>query len=96
MAARFERTDARADQLSMAAPARARTVGELPNRRPLIRQPERLLAKLGAVGFWGTLVSLIVGAAASAGLALLFLLPLLGLAYLLFCLIALTADRNVG
>ena len=53
------------------------------------------LAKLAATCFWGTLVSLVAAAAASVAVALLFLLPLLALGYLVFCLIALTGDRSV-
>ena len=52
-------------------------------------------AKLVAVGVWGTLVTLIVSAAAVPGFAVLALLPLLGLPYLLFCFIALAGDQNV-
>lgn len=54
-----------------------------------------LVATIVGVTFWGSLVALIVGAAAVPGFALLFLLPLLGLPYLLFCFIALNGDRNV-
>lgn len=53
------------------------------------------LATFVAVGFWGTLITLIISAATAPGFALLALLPLLGLPYLLFCFIALTGDRNV-
>jgi hypothetical protein len=59
------------------------------------REPGRRLAMTVAIGFWGTFLSMIVAAAAVVGFALLFLLPLLGLGYLLFCVIALTGDRNV-
>ena len=48
-----------------------------------------------AIGFCGTFLSMIVAAAAVVGFAVLFLLPLLGLGYLVFCFIALTGDRNV-
>ena len=49
-------------------------------------------AKFVAIGFWGTVAAVFVGAAVT-GVAL-FLLPLLGLGYLVFCLIALTGERN--
>jgi hypothetical protein len=52
-------------------------------------------AKLVAIGFWGTLATLIVSAAVAPGFAVFALLPLAGLPYLLFCFIALTGDRNV-
>jgi hypothetical protein len=68
--------------------------------RPLAAKPARggvgLFAKLVAIGFWGTLITLIVSAAVAPGFAVFALLPLLGLPYLLFCFIALTGDRNVG
>jgi hypothetical protein len=51
--------------------------------------------RLVSIAFWGTLASLLLGAAASAGFVVLFLLPLLGLGYLVFCLVAATADRDV-
>jgi hypothetical protein len=51
--------------------------------------------RLVSIAFWGTLASLILGAAASAGFVVLFLLPLLGFGYLVFCLVAATGDRNV-
>lgn len=54
-----------------------------------------LVAKAVAVGFWGTLITLIVSAAVAPGFAILALLPLLGMPYLLFCFVALTGDRNV-
>jgi hypothetical protein len=53
-------------------------------------------AKLVAIGFWGTLITLIVSAATAPGFIVFAMLPLLGLPYLLFCFIALTGDRNVG
>ena len=59
------------------------------------REPGRRFASIVAIGFSGTLLSMIVAAAAAVGFALLFMLPLLGLGYLLFCFIALTGDRNV-
>jgi hypothetical protein len=49
-----------------------------------------------SIAFWGTLVSLMLGAAASAGFLVLFLLPLLGLGYLVFCLVAAAGDRDAG
>jgi hypothetical protein len=52
-------------------------------------------AKLVAIGFWGTLATLIVSAAVVPGFIVLALLPLAGLPYLVFCFIALTGDRNV-
>jgi hypothetical protein len=52
------------------------------------------VAKLVATGFWGTLVSLVIGACAVPGFAVIALLPLLGLPYLLFCFIAVSGDRN--
>ena len=59
------------------------------------REPGRRLAMTVAIGFWGTFLSMIVATAAVVGFALLFLLPLLGLGYLLFCFIAFTGDRNI-
>jgi urea transporter len=53
------------------------------------------VARAVAVGFWGTLITLIVSAAVAPGFAILALLPLLGMPYLLFCFVALTGDRNV-
>lgn len=79
-------------------PVRAEPRARRPSTQPARNrqhEPGRLLVKLVAIGFWGTLVSLIVSAAAAVGFVLLFLLPLLGLGYLLFCFIALTGDRSV-
>lgn len=61
------------------------------------RNPEGvdLFPKLVSIGFWGTLASLIIGAAAFAGFMVLFMLPLLSLGYLVFCLIAATGNREV-
>ena len=55
-----------------------------------------MFAKLVAIGFWGTLITLVVSAAVAPGFAILALLPLLGLPYLVFCFIALTGDTTVG
>jgi hypothetical protein len=54
-----------------------------------------LLGKFVAVGFWATFVSLIVGAATSGALLAFALIPIIGMGYFVFCLIALTGDRNV-
>jgi hypothetical protein len=53
------------------------------------------MPRLLAIGFWGSLAALVVSAAAVPGFAVLALLPLLGLPYLLFCVIALGGDREV-
>jgi hypothetical protein len=54
-----------------------------------------LLAKLVAIGLWGTLAALILSAATVPGFVVLGLLPLAGFPYLVFCLIAWTGDRDV-
>jgi hypothetical protein len=54
-----------------------------------------LFAKLVSIGFWVSLASLIVRAVATGGGLVHLMLPLLGLGYLVFCLIAWTGDRNV-
>jgi hypothetical protein len=54
-----------------------------------------LFSKGLAIGFWGMLVTLIVGAVTAPGFAVFALLPLAGMPYLLFCLIAWNGDRNV-
>jgi hypothetical protein len=72
---------------------RALTVDAKP--MPRQRSGIGLFAKIVAVGFWATLVTLVVSAAVAPGFMVLALLPLLGLPYLLFCFIALTSDRNV-
>ena len=59
------------------------------------REPARRFAKILAIGLWGTFLSMIIAAAAVVGFAVSFLLPLLGLSYLLFCLIALNGDRDI-
>lgn len=48
-----------------------------------------------AIGFWATLIILIVSAATVPGFIVFALLPLAGMPYLLFCWIALTGDRDV-
>jgi hypothetical protein len=53
------------------------------------------LGWLVVVGFWATLVTLIVSACTAPGFAVLAMLPLAGMPYLVFCWIALTGDRNV-
>ena len=63
-------------------PVRAETTARRPSTQPASsRQHKRgpLLAKLVAIGFSGTLLSLIVCAAAVVGFARLFLLPILAL-----------------
>jgi hypothetical protein len=74
-----------------AAPARA----SVRPKRGSQREPGRRFAMIVAIGFWETFLSMIVAAAAAVGFVLLFLLPLLGLGYLLFCFIALAGDRTV-
>jgi hypothetical protein len=54
-----------------------------------------LRARIAAIAFWGAGLSLLVGAATSGGLLALALVPLLGFGYVVFSLIAMTADRNV-
>jgi len=82
--------EAAADSVLEVGAARARANAE-PARRP----PRRVLARLGAVAFWGSGISLLIGAASSGGFLALAFVPLLGFGYLVFCLIALTCDRNV-
>jgi hypothetical protein len=53
------------------------------------------LGTLIGIGFWATLITLVVSAAVAPGFAVLALLPLAGVPYFLFCWIALTSDRNV-
>lgn len=65
-------------------------------RRARRREGVGWFAKLAAIGFWGTLATLIVSAAVAPGFAVFALLPLAGLPYLVFCFIALSGDRNVG
>jgi hypothetical protein len=62
---------------------------------PPRRQKGGFLGWLIGVGFWATLIILIVSAATAPGFMVLALLPLAGIPYLLFCWIALTGDRNV-
>lgn len=76
-------------------PARAASAAAAPRAHRRERGGGGFLAKFVAIGFWGAFASMIVGAVASAGLLLLFAVPLLGLGYLVFCWIALTGDRNV-
>jgi hypothetical protein len=59
------------------------------------RQGYGRLERFGAISFWGSGLSLLVGAASSGALLALALLPLLGFGYVVFCLVAMTGDRNV-
>ena len=82
--------------LRSAAPTAATLARTSPRSKKVReREPGRRFALIVAIGFWATFLSMMVAAAAAVGFALLFMLPLLGLGYLLFCFIALTGDRNV-
>lgn len=92
------RTDTRAaaiETVARAAPVDSRSSASGHAGSLERKQRRGVLGTLIGVGFWATLITLIVSAAVAPGFAVLALLPLAGAPYLLFCWIALTSDRNV-
>lgn len=81
---------------AVAAPVR-----QVVSDRARVAAPQRrrrgggFLGWLIGAGFWMTLISLTISAAAAPGFIIFALLPIAGLPYLLFCWIAVTGDRNV-